>query len=43
MTRRRSSIQFKSLFAVALVLFLMTFVLNLISNRVVARYRNKYA
>jgi phosphate transport system permease protein len=39
----QASIQFKSLFAVALVLFVMTLVLNLISNRVVARYRNKYA
>lgn len=38
----QDSIQFKSLFAVALVLFMMTLVLNLISNRVVARYRNKY-
>ena len=34
----QDSIQFKSLFAVALVLFVMTLVLNLISNRVVARY-----
>jgi phosphate transport system permease protein len=39
----QDSIQFKSLFAVALVLFSMTLVLNLISNRIVARYRNKYA
>jgi phosphate transport system permease protein len=39
----QDSIQFKSLFAVALVLFAMTLVLNLISNRVVARYRNKYS
>ena len=39
----QDSIQFKSLFAVALVLFGMTLVLNLISNRIVARYRNKYA
>ena len=39
----QESIQFKSLFAVALVLFGMTLVLNLISNRIVARYRNKYA
>jgi phosphate transport system permease protein len=39
----QDSIQFKSLFAVALVLFVMTLVLNLISNRVVARYRNKYS
>jgi phosphate transport system permease protein len=39
----QESIQFKSLFAVALVLFAITLLLNLISNRVVARYRNKYA
>jgi phosphate transport system permease protein len=39
----QDSIQFKSLFAVALVLFVMTLVLNLISNRVVARFRTKYA
>jgi phosphate transport system permease protein len=39
----QDSIQFKSLFAVALVLFTITLVLNLISNRIVARYRNKYA
>ena len=38
----QDSIQFKSLFAVALVLFGITLLLNLISNRVVARYRNKY-
>ncbi len=38
----QSSIQFKSLFAVASVLFLMTFVLNVISNRVIARFRNAY-
>jgi phosphate transport system permease protein len=38
----QDSIQFKSLFAVALVLFAMTLVLNLISNRIVARYRNRY-
>src|SRR5215212_2329470 len=39
----QDSIQFKSLFAVALVLFEITLLLNLISNRIVARYRNKYA
>ena len=39
----QDSIQFKSLFAVALVLFGMTLLLNLISNRIVARYRNKYS
>jgi phosphate transport system permease protein len=38
----QTSIQFKSLFAVAAVLFAMTFALNLISNRVVARFRNQY-
>jgi phosphate transport system permease protein len=38
----QGSIQFKSLFAVALVLFTMTLVLNLISNRIVARFRNIY-
>jgi phosphate transport system permease protein len=38
----QTSIQFKSLFAVALVLFAMTFVLNIVSNRVVARFRNQY-
>jgi phosphate transport system permease protein len=38
----QDSIQFKSLFAVALVLFVMTLVLNLVSNRIVARYRNTY-
>jgi phosphate transport system permease protein len=38
----QGSIQFKSLFAVALVLFTMTLVLNLVSNRIVARFRNVY-
>jgi phosphate transport system permease protein len=38
----QGSIQFKSLFAVALVLFAITLALNLISNRVVARFRNVY-
>lgn len=38
----QTSIQFKSLFAVAAVLFTMTFILNIISNRIVARYRNDY-
>ncbi len=38
----QTSVQFKSLFAVAAVLFTMTFVLNIISNRIVARYRNQY-
>ena len=39
----QESIQFKSLFAVALVLFTITLLLNLASNRIVARFRNKYA
>jgi phosphate transport system permease protein len=39
----QDSLQFKSLFAVALVLFVMTLGLNLISNRIVARFRNRYA
>jgi phosphate transport system permease protein len=38
----QGSIQFKSLFAVAALLFVMTFVLNTISNRIVARYRTAY-
>lgn len=38
----QGSIQFKSLFAVALVLFGMTLLLNLVSNRIVARFRNAY-
>lgn len=38
----QDSIQFKSLFAVAATLFAMTLVLNLISNRVVARFRTAY-
>ena len=39
----QDSIQFKSLFAVAATLFAITFVLNLISNLVVRRFRNAYA
>jgi phosphate transport system permease protein len=39
----QDSLQFKALFAVALVLFVMTLGLNLISNRIVARFRNKYS
>lgn len=39
----QGSVQFASLFAVALVLFAMTFVLNLVSNRIVARFRNRYS
>jgi phosphate transport system permease protein len=38
----QGSIQFQSLFAVAAVLFTMTLVLNLISNRVVSRFRTAY-
>jgi phosphate transport system permease protein len=38
----QGSIQFKALFAVALVLFAITLLLNLVSNRIVARYRNVY-
>ena len=39
----QDSLQFKALFAVAFVLFLMTLGLNLISNRIVARFRNRYS
>lgn len=38
----QDSIQFKSLFAVAATLFAMTLVLNLISNRIVSRFRVAY-
>ena len=38
----QGSIQFKSLFAVAATLFVMTLILNLISNRVVARFKTGY-
>jgi phosphate transport system permease protein len=38
----QDSIQFKSLFAVAATLFMMTLILNLISNRVVNRFRTGY-
>jgi phosphate transport system permease protein len=38
----QDSIQFKSLFAVAATLFALTFILNIVSNRVVARFRNAY-
>lgn len=38
----QDSIQFKSLFAVAATLFVMTLALNLISNRVVRRFRTGY-
>jgi len=36
------SLQFKALFAVGGTLFLMTLALNLLSDRVVARFRNRY-
>jgi phosphate transport system permease protein len=36
------SIQFKALFAVGATLFLVTLLLNLLSDRIVARYRNEY-
>lgn len=36
------SIQYKALFAVGATLFLMTLALNLLSNRVVERFRNRY-
>jgi phosphate transport system permease protein len=39
----QDSLQFKSLFAVGLVLFLITLALNVVSNRIVARFRNRYA
>lgn len=39
----QDSLQFKSLFAVGLVLFAITLLLNLVSNRIVARYRNRYS
>lgn len=39
----QDSLQFKSLFAVGLVLFAITLGLNLVSNRIVARYRNRYS
>jgi phosphate transport system permease protein len=38
----QNSIQFRSLFAVAMTLFVMTFGLNLLSQRLVARFRNVY-
>jgi phosphate transport system permease protein len=38
----QDSIQFKSLFAVAATLFVMTLILNVISDRVVARFRTGY-
>ena len=38
----QDSVQFKALFAVAATLFLLTLVLNLISNRIVSRFRTAY-
>jgi len=38
----QGSVQFLSLFAVAMVLFLMTFVLNVLSTWFVRRYRTAY-
>ncbi|MEX2183485.1 MAG: ABC transporter permease subunit, partial [Chloroflexota bacterium] len=38
----QGSIQFKALFAVAAVLFTTTLALNLISNRIVSRFRTAY-
>jgi phosphate transport system permease protein len=36
------SIEYDSIFAIALMLFLMTFLLNLISRWVVRRFRQEY-
>jgi phosphate transport system permease protein len=38
----QGSIQFRALFAVGMTLFVMTFALNLLSQRLVARFRNVY-
>ena len=38
----QQSIEFKTIFAVGMLLFLLTFVLNLISQRVLAKYRQVY-
>jgi phosphate transport system permease protein len=38
----QTSIEFKTIFAVGMLLFLITFVLNLISHRVLAKYREVY-
>lgn len=38
----QQSIEFKTIFAVGMLLFLMTFVLNLISQHVLAKYRQVY-
>jgi len=39
----QDSIQFKSLFAVAATLFAITLALNVVSERIVSRFRNAYA
>lgn len=38
----QQSLEFKTIFAVGMLLFVMTFMLNLISQRVLARYRQVY-
>jgi phosphate transport system permease protein len=38
----QGSIEFQSLFAVGATLFVMTFALNLLSSRIVRRYRTAY-
>jgi phosphate transport system permease protein len=38
----QQSIEFKTIFAVGMLLFVMTFILNLISQRVLAKYRQVY-
>ncbi|MEK7785108.1 MAG: phosphate ABC transporter permease subunit PstC [Chloroflexota bacterium] len=38
----QQSIEFKTIFAVGILLFVMTFILNLISQRVLAKYRQVY-
>ena len=37
-----SGLAFQSLFFVGAVLFLMTFALNMLANRIVRRFRNQY-
>lgn len=38
----QTSLEFKTIFAVGMLLFLITFVLNIISQRILARYREVY-
>ena len=38
----QQSIEFKTIFAVGMLLFIMTFALNLVSQRILARYRQVY-